>query len=60
MLCINVKWQNEQSFISCVYKDHSMPKPLFINKMKKVFENFQAKPSIIAGDFNLCNICKCK
>ena len=44
---------NEQSFVSCVYKDHGMPKPLFINKMKNVFENFQAKPSIIAGDFNL-------
>ena len=53
MLSINVKWANEPGCITCVYKDHSMPKPLFINKMKKVFESSLAKPSIIAGDFNL-------
>ena len=53
MTSANIKWVNESGFITCIYKDHAMPKNIFKNKMEKVFENFQIKPSIIAGDFNL-------
>ena len=46
-------WAGEPSFVSCIYKDHEMPKKHFIDDMKKVFEHFSNYPSIITGDFNL-------
>ena len=33
-------WAGEPSFVSCIYKDHEMPKKHFIDDMKKVFEAF--------------------
>ena len=46
-------WAGKPSFVSCIYKDHEMPKKHFIDDMKKVFEHFSNYPSIITGDFNL-------
>ena len=49
------EWANKISFVSCIYKDHDMPKNVFLNDMDDIFENHGqlSYPSIIAGDFNL-------
>ena len=47
------EWAGELSHVSCIYKDHEMPKKVFISNMDKVFESHSLYPSIIAGDFNL-------
>ena len=47
------EWAGEVSNVSCIYKDHEMPKKVFLSNMEKVFESHSLYPTIIAGDFNL-------
>ena len=53
MISIVNEWAGEPSIISCIYKDHEMPKNVFINKIDRIFATLSANPTIIAGDFNL-------
>ena len=53
MISTVTNWAKEISHVSCIYKDHDMPKNVFLTEMEKVFESHSLYPSIIAGDFNL-------
>ena len=53
MISIVNEWAGESSIISCIYKDHEMPKNVFINKINNIFATLSANPTIVAGDFNL-------
>ena len=47
------EWAGKDSFISCIYKDHEMPKNIFIDKMNNIFATLSDYPTIVAGDFNM-------
>merc|ERR1712105_307991 len=53
MISTVTNWAKEISHVSCIYKDHDMPKNVFLTEMENVFESHSLYPSIIAGDFNL-------
>ena len=47
------EWAGKDSFISCIYKDHEMPKNVFIDEMNNIFATLSDYPTIVAGDFNM-------
>ncbi len=42
------EWAGKDSFISCIYKDHEMPKNIFIDMMNNIFATLRDYPAIVA------------